>query len=88
MIPGGEAKIPTPAFLPGEFHGQRSGVSYSPWGPKESDTTEQLTFHKGRVGLLFPHHALLYVCINIHKRTMYKKKYVKRHTQKDNVLKL
>ena len=27
-------------FLPGESHGQRSLVSYSPWGPRESDTTE------------------------------------------------
>ena len=33
----------TPAFLPGEFHGQRSLVGYSPWGHKESDTIEQLT---------------------------------------------
>ena len=29
--------------LPGEFHGQRSLAGYSPWGPKESDMTEQLT---------------------------------------------
>ena len=34
---------PTPVFLPGEFHGQRSLVGYSPWGGKELDTTEQLT---------------------------------------------
>ena len=34
---------PTPVFLPGEPHGQRSLVGYSPWGRKESDTTEQLT---------------------------------------------
>ena len=34
---------PTPVFLPGESHGQRSLVGYSPWGCKESDTTEQLT---------------------------------------------
>ena len=27
----------------GETHGQRSLVSYSPWGYKESETTEQLT---------------------------------------------
>ena len=27
-------------FLPGECHGQRSLVGYSPWGHKESDTTE------------------------------------------------
>ena len=33
----------TPVFLPGEFHGLRSLVVYSPWGRKESDTTEQLT---------------------------------------------
>ena len=31
---------PTPVFLPGKFHGQRSLVGYSPWGCKESDTTE------------------------------------------------
>ena len=30
-------------FLPGEFHGQRSVVGYSPWGHKESNTTEWLT---------------------------------------------
>ena len=29
-----------PVFLPREFHGQRSLVGYSPWGRKESDTTE------------------------------------------------
>ena len=33
----------TPVFLPGEFYGQRSPVGYSPWGLKESDTTERLT---------------------------------------------
>ena len=27
-------------FWAGEFHGQRSLVGYSPWGHKESDTTE------------------------------------------------
>ena len=34
--------LPTPVFfLPGEFHGQRSLVGYSPWGCKELDTTER-----------------------------------------------
>ena len=33
---------PTPVFLPGESHGQRSLVGYHPWGRKESDVTEQL----------------------------------------------
>ena len=36
---------PTPVFLPGKSHGRRSLVGYSPWGRKESDTTEQLPFH-------------------------------------------
>ena len=36
---------PTPVLLPGESHGRRSLVSYSPWGRKESDTTERLHFH-------------------------------------------
>jgi len=31
---------PTPAFLPGESHGQRSLAGYSPCGCKESDMTE------------------------------------------------
>ena len=32
----------TPVFLPGESHGQRGLVGYSPWGCKESDMTEWL----------------------------------------------
>ena len=39
---------PIPIFLPGEFYGQRSLVGYSPWGHKESDTTEWLTHFKAR----------------------------------------
>ena len=35
----GNGKL-TPVFLPGEFHGQRSLVGYSPRGYKESDMTE------------------------------------------------
>ena len=35
-----EGMQPTPIFLPGESHGQRSLVGYSPWGYEESDTTE------------------------------------------------
>ena len=34
---------PTPIFLPGESHGQRSLASYSPWGSKELDTSEYHT---------------------------------------------
>ena len=35
---------PTPVFLPEEFHGQRSLAGPSPWGHKQSDTTERLTY--------------------------------------------
>ena len=37
-IPRRREWLPTPVFLPGEFHGQRSLVGYSPWGHKELDT--------------------------------------------------
>ena len=33
---------PTPVFLPGESHGQRSLAGYSPWGHKELEMTKQL----------------------------------------------
>ena len=34
---------PTPVFLPGKSHGQRSLVGCSLWGHKESDMTKRLT---------------------------------------------
>ena len=36
---------PTPVLLPGKSHGWRSLEGCSPWGRKESDTTERLHFH-------------------------------------------
>ena len=39
---------PTPVFLSGKFHGQRSLVGYSPWGYKELDTTEHTQTSKER----------------------------------------
>ena len=35
--------LPSPVFFPGKSHGQRSLADDSPWGHKESDTTELLT---------------------------------------------
>ena len=35
--------VPTLVFLPGESHGQRTLVGYSPWDHKELDLTEQLS---------------------------------------------
>ena len=32
--------VPTPVFLPGESHGQRSLAGYSPWGRTESDMSK------------------------------------------------
>ena len=40
MIPWRRKWQPTPVFLPGKFHGQKRLMGYSPFGPKESDTTE------------------------------------------------
>ena len=37
---------PTPVFLPGESHGQKSLAGYGPQGCKESDMTEA-TWHAG-----------------------------------------
>ena len=39
-IPWKRAWQPSPAFLPGESHGQRRLVGYGPWGHKDSDMTE------------------------------------------------
>ena len=44
-IPWRKEWLPSLIFLPGESHGQRSLVGYSPWGRKESDTTERLSKH-------------------------------------------
>ena len=41
----------TPVFLPGEFHGQRSLVSYSLWGQKEKDLNDPVN-HDGVVTLV------------------------------------
>ena len=43
-IPWRRERQPTPVFLPGEFRGQKSLTGYSPWGHKESDLTERLTY--------------------------------------------
>ena len=44
---------PSPVFLPGKLHGQRSLAGYSPWGRKESDTTERLTLFMSSQSFLF-----------------------------------
>ena len=44
-IPWGRKWQPTPVFLPGKLHGQRSLVAYSPWCCKELDMTEATNTH-------------------------------------------
>ena len=39
-VPWRKQRLPTPIFWPGEFHGLSS-----PWGCRESDTTERLSCH-------------------------------------------
>ena len=57
-IPWRRAWQPTPLFLPGESHGQRSLVVCSLWNCKELDTTEQLIYTSCMV---IPH-----CCFNLH----------------------
>ena len=45
-IPRGRKWQPTPIFLLGEFHGQKSLVGYSLWGREELDTTERLEWRR------------------------------------------
>ena len=44
-IPWKREWLPFPVYLPGEFHGQKSLVGYSPWGRKELDMTEHACIH-------------------------------------------
>ena len=41
VSPWRRTRQPTPVFLPGESHGQRSLVGYSPLGRKQLDMTEK-----------------------------------------------
>ena len=42
-IPWRKEWLPTPVFLPGEFHRQRKLLGYSQRGCREPDTMQQLT---------------------------------------------
>ena len=69
MIPRRRAWQPTPVFLPGEFHGQSSLESYSPWALKESGTTEWLILYFQTILMLMskPHSEFL-KCLGIGNR--------------------
>ena len=57
---------PTPVFLPGKLHGQRSLAGCSPWGCKESDMIEQVTFNirETLLLLLLSHFSRVRLCVN------------------------
>ena len=51
--------LTAPVMLPEIFHGQTSLMGYSPWGHKESDTTEHPHTILGMEVLFFIHHGSL-----------------------------
>ena len=61
-IPCRKAWQPTLVFFLENPHGQRSLVGYSPWGRKESDTTEQLSTAQH----ITPLYAYTTFCLSIH----------------------
>ena len=61
-IPWKKAWQPTPVFLPGESHGQRSLMGYSPKGCKElgiTEVTEHILCIRHWVKHLYQHHFIL-----------------------------
>ena len=59
-----------PVLLPGKSRGQRILVGYSPWGCKESDTTEQLSAHTV-YAIHMPGHALILYFITLRHLLQY-----------------
>ena len=57
-FPWGRKWQPAPPFLPAKSHGRRSLAGYSPWGHKESDTTERFCF-------LFSFSSVFSLCNNM-----------------------
>ena len=51
-----EEMAPTPVFLPGKSHVQRSLVGCSSWSLKESDVTEYVCTHSS--GMIKGHHHI------------------------------
>ena len=58
-FPWRRAWQPTPVFIPGESHGQKSLAGYSPQGPKELDTTLPTKVHLVKA-MVFP--VVMYGC--------------------------
>ena len=66
---------PTPIFLPGKSHGQRSLVGCSPWGHKELDTTERVNNNKSHYTTLQQKPGKFSTCVQLHlKEKLYQTK--------------
>ena len=63
-VPRRRARQPTPVFLPGKSHGQRSLAGYRPWGHRQSDRT-QCEGHTHRTYFWVPGPAA-YMCLLDH----------------------
>ena len=61
-IPWRKAWQPTPVFLPGESHGQRSLVGYSPWGLARVRQTERLN-HCCHQSCLYKSFSLIFLTL-------------------------
>ena len=64
-IPWRRAWQPTPIFLSGESHGQRSLAVYTLWGRKESDTTERLTHNAKSAPIINAVYKIQKVLVNL-----------------------
>ena len=60
---------PTPVFLPGKFHGRRSLVGYSPWGRKESYTTEPVHLTSLQHPLYFSYKHSTVLSMSFHRES-------------------
>ena len=64
-IPWSRKWQPTSVSLPGKPHEWRSLAGCSPWGHKESDTTERLHFHL--IGGKLLHNIVLFSAVQLSK---------------------
>ena len=63
--PGEREWQPTAVLLPRKSHGQRNLVGYSPWGHKESTTTERLTLAHLKRGHFWSY-LYIYLCVCVY----------------------
>ena len=59
---------PTPVFLPGKSHGQRSLVGYCPWGCKQLDMSDRAGTLPTNLNLYLPPPMMKERCLNKNKK--------------------